>query len=70
MKEIETINEWTVKGIETKLESWRLEQNYQPKQIWQPLRIAISGGKVSPPIFETLYFLAKKETITRIQNII
>jgi len=70
MKEIETINEWTVKGIETKLESWRLEQNYQPKQIWQPLRIAVSGGKVSPPIFETLYFLEKKETITRIQNII
>lgn len=70
IKEIEKIDEWTEKEIETRLESWRLEKNYQPKEIWQPLRIAISGGKISPPIFETLYFLGKEETVTRIKDII
>ncbi len=38
--------------------------------IAQPLRIALSGTPVSPPIFETLAFLDRKEAITRIQNCI
>ncbi len=70
IEEIKKIDKWTEKEIETKLEGWRLEKNYHPKEIWQPLRIAVSGGKVSPPIFETLYFLGKKETITRIEKVI
>jgi len=69
IEQIDEIRIWEEKEIEKKLEGWRVEKNYHPKEIWQPLRIALSGGKVSPPIFETLYFLGKKETLQRIKKV-
>ncbi|MEM8874246.1 MAG: glutamate--tRNA ligase [Planctomycetota bacterium] len=35
-------------------------------KVAQPLRIAVAGGPVSPPIFDTLAFLGKDKTLTRI----
>jgi glutamyl-tRNA synthetase len=34
----------------------------------QPIRVAVSGSTVSPPIFETLEFLGKTSTIARVEK--
>ena len=39
----------------------------KPKAVYQPLRVAITGGTVSPGIFESLAVLGKERSIERIE---
>jgi glutamyl-tRNA synthetase len=39
----------------------------KPKQVFQPLRVAITGGTVSPGIFESLAVLGRAESLARIE---
>jgi glutamyl-tRNA synthetase len=39
----------------------------KPGQVYQPLRVAISGGTVSPGIFESVALLGRDETLRRIE---
>ena len=38
----------------------------KPKQIFQPLRVALTGTTVSPGIFETVALLGRDETLARV----
>jgi glutamyl/glutaminyl-tRNA synthetase len=38
----------------------------KPKQVFQPVRVAISGTTVSPGIFESVAALGRDETLARI----
>lgn len=40
----------------------------KPKQVFQPLRVALSGTTVSPGIFETVVVLGRDETLRRVEN--
>ena len=37
-------------------------------KVAQPIRVAVSGTTVSPPIFQSLEFLGKERTLTRIER--
>jgi glutamyl-tRNA synthetase len=38
----------------------------KPREVYQPLRVAISGGTISPGIFESVALLGRDETLRRI----
>jgi glutamyl-tRNA synthetase len=38
----------------------------KPREVYQPLRVAISGGTISPGIFESVALLGRQETLRRI----
>ena len=38
----------------------------KPKDVFQPVRVAISGTSVSPGIFESVSALGREETLARI----
>ena len=38
----------------------------KPKEVFQPVRVAISGTTVSPGIFESVALLGREEAIARI----
>jgi glutamyl-tRNA synthetase len=38
----------------------------KPREAYAPLRVAISGRRVSPPLFESMELLGKAETIGRL----
>jgi len=38
------------------------------KQVFQPLRVALTGTTVSPGIFETVALLGREETLARLGN--
>ncbi|HEY4996726.1 MAG TPA: glutamate--tRNA ligase [Solirubrobacteraceae bacterium] len=38
----------------------------KPREIYQPLRVALTGGTVSPGIFESVVLLGREETLRRI----
>jgi glutamyl-tRNA synthetase len=40
----------------------------KPRQVYQPLRVALTGGTVSPGIFESIALLGREETLARIDR--
>ena len=40
----------------------------KPKQVFQPLRVAIAGSTVSPGIFESVALLGRDETLARVDD--
>ncbi len=44
------------------------ETGWKPVELFQLIRIAVSGKKITPPLFESLVILGKEETIKRLQK--
>jgi glutamyl-tRNA synthetase len=40
----------------------------KPREVYQPLRVAVSGSTISPGIFESVAFLGREETLRRIDG--
>ncbi len=40
----------------------------KPRQVYQPLRVAITGSTVSPGIFESVALLGRERTLGRIDE--
>jgi glutamyl-tRNA synthetase len=55
-----------LEGVETALREVVERLGVKPKEVFQPVRVAISGGTVSPGIFESVAALGREETIARI----
>jgi glutamyl-tRNA synthetase len=56
--------------IERALERVLAERDVKPGRLYQPIRVAISGGTVSPGIFESLAALGPKRSFARIERAI
>ncbi|MGC2940809.1 glutamate--tRNA ligase [Brevibacterium sp. FAM 24638] len=65
---LEGLDEWTTEKLEEVL-SARLvdEMEIKPRLAYGPLRVAVSGRKVSPPLFESMEILGKDSSITRLK---
>ncbi len=55
-------------GVGEALESVIAAKGVKPREIYQPLRVAISGTTVSPGIFESVALLGREETLRRIDG--
>ncbi|MEQ9454237.1 MAG: glutamate--tRNA ligase family protein [Phycisphaeraceae bacterium] len=65
---LEGINPWTPEAIHAAIEAFTQKQGYKNMgSIAQPLRVAITGTAVSPPIDATLAILGRDETLRRIR---
>ena len=60
--------EFTEQGIEDMLRTLANENNVGLGKVAQPLRVAITGTTVSPPIFDSVQLLGKEKTLARIDN--
>jgi glutamyl-tRNA synthetase len=64
---IESIEPFESQALEAGLGEWAAEHcEGNLGRIAQPLRIAVTGGPVSPPIFDTLVMLGRERTLKRI----
>ena len=65
------VSDWTAAGIEAAVKPYaEAHAGGQLGKAAQPLRIAVSGGTVSPPIFDTLAIVGKASTLRRIERAI
>ena len=55
-----------VATVETALRGVVEELEVKPKDVFQPIRVAITGTTVSPGIFESVAALGRDETLARI----
>ena len=62
------VSDWTTSSIEDAIRAFGTAKELGLGKVAQPVRVAVSGTTVSPPIFETLAFLGKDETLARIDR--
>ena len=65
---LEALESWTSSDIESALRALAEQRELKPKQAFQPLRAAVTGTLVSPPLFESLEILGREETLARLQG--
>jgi glutamyl-tRNA synthetase len=58
--------DWDKEAIEAALRAVVEARGVKPKEVFQPVRVAISGTTVSPGIFESLAVLGRDEALVRI----
>ena len=59
---------WTPENVESALRGVVERTERKPKQLFQPLRVALTGTTVSPGIFETVALLGRDEGLARVGN--
>jgi glutamyl-tRNA synthetase len=52
--------------IERVLEAFVAQRELKPREVYQPLRVALCGSTVSPGIFESVALLGRDETLRRV----
>jgi glutamyl-tRNA synthetase len=57
---------WTAPAIEAALRNLAGELGLKPGQAFQPIRMAVTGSKISPGLFESLELLGRDETLRRL----
>ena len=56
--------------IEAALAPILAARDLKPGKLYQPIRVAITGGTVSPGIFESLSVLGKERAIARLERVL
>lgn len=66
---LEKLETWSTDGIQQALQSELIEKmELKPRIAFGPLRSAVSGRRVSPPLFESLEILGKEISIQRLRE--
>jgi glutamyl-tRNA synthetase len=63
------LDEWTVATVEAALREMLETLELSARKGLQPLRVAISGSSVSPPLFESITALGNDRTIARLDEV-
>jgi len=59
---------WTTEAIETSLRETLVDgMGLKPRNAFGPVRIAVTGSRVSPPLFESLELLGRERALGRLQ---
>lgn len=62
------VGEWTTEAIEAALKSALLEgMELKPRKAFGPIRVAVTGATVSPPLFESLELLGRDRSLDRLR---
>jgi glutamyl-tRNA synthetase len=59
---------WTEENVQVALDAAAERLGVKRKQVFQPLRVALTGTTVSPGIFETVALLGRDETLARVDH--
>ena len=66
---LETLESWTTEEIQSALQTALIDKlELKPRIAFGPLRSAVSGRRVSPPLFESLEILGKEKTLERLRE--
>ncbi len=63
---LEAAQPWEEEQVEAALREVVERLGVKPKEVFQPVRVAIAGTTVSPGIFESVALLGREETLSRI----
>jgi glutamyl-tRNA synthetase len=58
--------EWTVEAIEAALKGLCEELGQKPKTVFLPIRVAVTGSRVSPGLYESIELLGREAVLARL----
>lgn len=64
--ELISLEDFTLSNIEETMRSLLKELDLKPKVGFQATRVALTGTKISPPLFESIYALGRETSIARL----
>jgi glutamyl-tRNA synthetase len=65
---LSALPEWTTQAIEESLRTALVEGlGLKPRLAFGPVRVAVTGSRVSPPLFESLELLGRERSLARLQ---
>jgi len=59
---------FTAETIESRLRELAERLGLKPREAFQPIRVAVTGSKVSPGLFESIELLGKEQTLGRLRR--
>jgi glutamyl-tRNA synthetase len=59
---------FTAEAIEQALRSVAEQLELKPREAFQPIRVAVTGSKVSPGLFESIELLGREPALERIRR--
>jgi glutamyl-tRNA synthetase len=68
---LEPLSQWDHESIESALRAALIEKmGLKPRNAFGPVRIAVTGSHISPPLFESMELLGKERSIARIKALV
>ena len=65
---LESLGDWSHEEIERVLRDLQSERGLSSNQAFQPVRAAVTGTLVSPPLFESIALLGRERTLSRLRQ--
>jgi glutamyl-tRNA synthetase len=62
------VEPFTTEAIEQSLRALAEQLELKPREAFQPIRVAVTGSKVSPGLFESIELLGRERTLDRIRR--
>lgn len=67
---LEPITDWTTDTLHTALQETLVDKvGIKPRLAFGPLRVAVSGRRISPPLFESMEILGKESSMFRLNKL-
>jgi glutamyl-tRNA synthetase len=66
MNVLSGVADWKAADLEAAVKNYCEQSGLGLGKVAQPIRVGVSGGAVSPPIFESLEFLGRERTLARL----
>lgn len=71
LEELQAVSRWDTDSIETALRGRLIDQmGLKPRNAFGPVRVAVTGSRVSPPLFESLELLGRQRALARLHAVI
>jgi len=64
---LEAVDPWSVAEIELALKQLCDDLGEKPRTVYLPIRVAVTGSRVSPGLYESLELLGKETSLTRLR---
>jgi glutamyl-tRNA synthetase len=66
MEVLSALEPFEAPAIEAALRATAEERGLKPRQAFQPIRIAVTGSRISPGLFESIELLGRETTLRRL----
>jgi glutamyl-tRNA synthetase len=67
-KALESVSEWSAAALEDALKTALIDElGLKPRKAFAPVRVAVTGSHISPPLYESLELLGRESTMGRLR---
>jgi glutamyl-tRNA synthetase len=66
---LEALTDWRAADIENALKAALVDGlGLKPRKAFTPVRVAITGSTISPPLFESMELLGRQRSLSRLRS--